>query len=274
MPNQANYPITLIPGSVYQRPQRLTAADLALLQQGTTQVILGTNPKDVTEIFVYNPDSTFAGHVTLGFNDPSMTLTTLVDNTGAYELVNVDFKAVGNIMGLEAGRYAVTINFFQDWVGSENTYQLYIQAISPDRTELQLYPVNVTSQSMQDTYTFITPSVPPEYANALIDQVFGLDLNPNESSSISLELTEAGLEAIYPNTIDRIDYANLQTVFVNLFSTIMSASLEQSLANMAADGFNYTVTQPDLMAYISGAIASTLYQLEQMNQVDPRFQFV
>lgn len=273
MPNQADYPITLIPGSVYQRPARLTAADLALLEEGSEQIILGTNPADVTEVWIYNPDSTFAGHVTLKYNDIGMTLTTLIDNTGAYELVNLDFKEIGNICGIEAGRYAVTVNFFSDWVGSEEGYQLYIKTISPDRKELQLYPVNVTSQSMADTTTFLTPSVPPEFANALIDQVFGLDLNPNPTASISAGNTLAGCEDIFPDTIQRIINAGLQQKFIDLFGTVMTASLNQALANLGADGFNYHVTQPEINAYISGAIATTLFQLTNTNQVDPRFQF-
>ena len=277
MANQANFPDPLN-GTFLQRPERVAAKDLNLLHPDEQQILFGTTDADNVEIYVYNPDGTIAGHQTLGPTDVALTLTTLVDNTGTYELLNVDMKDVCNRMGMAPGRYSFVCNFLRDEVGSEAGYKLYISQISDDRTELQLIPITVTPQTNSDFAEWINPSVPREFAAALMVQLFGFDISGSGQNSITPSLVAGKLNELTPLTAggysitDRINYAQAGNAYTAMMSTVLSRTLSVSLDLLAADVYNHNVQQAEINGYIQSASLSVMRGMVTSGEIDSRFE--
>jgi hypothetical protein len=271
MPNQANFPDPLN-GTLFQRPDRIAKKDIVLLNPDYQQILFGTTANDVVELYIYNPDGSFAGTYIIPVNDTALTLTTLVDNTGTYELLNVDMHEMANRIGVGPGRYAMVLNFFRNEVGSASTYKLYISQISDDRTELQLTPAQVTVQTLKDMYEWVTPSVPRIAANAILDQIFGGSINSGSLvDTVTPDKVQAVLETDIPGSTARITYAGAQSAYNALVNTVVSQSLQMALNLLAADSGNFYIQQGDLNGYIVGAIQQTISLLTQQNLIDPRF---
>jgi hypothetical protein len=277
MPNQANYPDPLN-GTYFQRPERVSAKDLNLLHPGQQQILFGTSVNDNVEIWIYNPDGTFAGHQTLGPTDTALTLTTLVDNTGTYELLNIDMKDVANRIGIAPGRYSFVGNFFRDEVGSEAGYKLYISQISDDRTELQLRPVQRGATYDSQSYDWVVPGVPREFAAGLMIQLFGADISGSVEHSLNPSFIAEILNAITPLTTeglsvtDRINYAEAGNAYTAMINTINSRALTEALNLLAADVTNNYIQQIELDKYIQKALLTVMYAMVSANEIDPRFE--
>jgi hypothetical protein len=273
MPNQANFPQELN-GSFFQRPERISLKDLALIKHSKQQILFGTTNRDNVELYVYNPDGSFAGHEIVYATDTALTLTTLIDNTGPYEVMNVDMKDLCNRLDIPPGRYAMVCNFFRDEVGSENGYKLYISQISDDRTELALTPVDVTSGSLKDLYEWVTPSVPREFAALLVEQLFSVDVN-TQPNSASFEITPdkvvADMEKYNVDTIERLNYSGTRTLFDQTVNLLVRETINVTINLMAADVFNLNVQKIEIVNYINTGLIQALHTFVQQNKFDPRF---
>lgn len=270
MPNQLNFPD---PISSFDniRPSRLASIETNLFQVGIKQVIFGTNVNDRVEVWIYNSDGTIDGHITLNATDTALALNTVVDNTGAYEFLNLDMGDLIRKMGIEQGRYAFVANFFRDEVGSENGYKLYIETISDDRTELRLFPVQVDNPTLRDIYEWVVPSVPKLEAQALIDQTFGKSLNFSVNETLNSSNITDALVALIQDTLDRILHANAIEQYNNTLILILERTYTNLLENMAKDVNNLNVQEADLEFYLTKALSDTIRQLRDQNLIDARF---
>jgi hypothetical protein len=272
MPNSLNYG-TPLENTLHQRPDRLQPADLKLIQFNKQQVLFGTTARDVVELWIYNPDGSFAGHVNLGPTDSALHQATLIDQSGPYEILNIDFRDVGNRLDIQPGRYAFVANIFRDEVGSEKGARLYIATISDDRTELRLEPVAIDDAILSDIFEFVVPSVPKLIAKGLIDEVFGLSLNPDNQARLSVGMIEGGLDVMLPGTMDRVERANIRGVLENLVITVLGNTYKGALDLMAADVTNLNVQQIEIENYLGKALDAVIYSMQQSGEIDPRFTF-
>lgn len=241
---------------------------------GQKQVLFGITERDVVETWVYNSDGTIAGHLNLFPADTALSLATLVDQTGPYELLNVDLVDAMQRMEIQPGRYAVVMNFFRDEVGSEAGYKLYISDISEDRTELQLYPVQVTGDVIRDLYEFVAPSVPKTFANGLIDQFFNKSQDAQFSERISWERFVAELDAQLDSTQSKVQYAQRENSLWNLYTNIVERAYPLALDNMAADVRNTSVQQIELETYIMSAVDAVIQSMISAGEIDPHFSLI
>lgn len=293
MPNQVNYPDPIPVPYIEYRPERLSEEDRNLVQNRIDQILFGTSERDYAELWVYDSNGGIAGHVNLNVTDPAISLSTIVSNTGAYELLNIDMTQAIQTMLVESGRYGFTANFFRDEVGSEyiddtapelgSGERLFITDISDDRTELRLSPKTVTPKIVQEIYEWVVPSVPKLYAQALVDQTFGESL-PTDSNDTTIAVPEeeilsaskvmAALNALNPDTEARITAAGA----TNSFNTMVTAMVEEigilTLELMAADPSNKNVQEEDLLGqlgYISEATAAVIHKYQSAG-IDARFE--
>jgi hypothetical protein len=271
MPNQLNYP-TPLDSTYYQRPSRLQDVDRALLEESNQQVLFGRSTKEVVELWVYNPDGTFASHVNLKYDDPALTIATIISPTGPTEVLNIDMKNLGNRIQIQPGRYAMVANFFHNEIGSEDTYKLYISDISQDRMELRLVPVTQTAQTFAEILDFMTPSVPRIYAKGLIDQAFGKAVEGNEPRTITAPKIGAEMNVVFPDTMFRISAADAQQVYENLVYVVMTRTHIQALNLMAIDYLNERVQSIEIEQYVTSALEVVLYAMNQSGEIDPRFE--
>lgn len=270
MPNSLNYgsPLT---NTLLQRPSRITPADIRLLRMGEASVIFGTSDRDVVELWIYNPDGSFAGHVNLGPTDENLRQATFVDQTGAFETVNINLKNVAKALDIQPGRYSMVANFFRNEVGSEKENKLYIADISDDRTELRLVPVEVTPEIVADLFEFIVPSVPKQFAKGLVDQAFGKTVE----APVEDVLTQPDVEAeLGDSVLTRIQHSESGDAFVILLSTILQRTYLATLNLMAADVRNFSIQQIELETYIQKALHAVIYGIGQSDEYDPRFRLV
>jgi hypothetical protein len=269
MPNKLNYASEI--GKVtYQRPSRVTDVDLNLFADGHRQILFGTTNNDVVEIWVYNPDGSFAGHLNLGPTDEALALVTLVDNTGPYEVLNIDMKQVAQTLGIQPGRYAFVANLFRDEVGSETGHKLYISDISDDRTILTLTPVEQSSELARQMYEFVVPSVPKLFANGLIDEMFGRSLDFRSDEIITIE----GILAQMPDVLGKLQYAGVYGIFASLLQTILNRVYIGVIDLMAADVMNLNIQQAELEQYVEKAMDLVIYDMTQRGEVDPRLSLI
>lgn len=266
MANQLNYPTPLVPSSV-QRPSRLFARDEKLIRSDTRQIIFGTNDRDVVELWIYNPDGSFAGHLNLGPTQDALSLTTVIDQTGPYEILNLDMTYIANRTGLAPGRYAMVANFFRNEVGSEDGYKLYISDISQDRTEIQLYPVSPSNEVLKDIFEFITPSVPRQYAKGLIDQFFGQSLDAMENERVTLSSIDAQLNSLIPESITRLQNADLYDLYSTAINEMLTKAYALTIELLADDVKNLNVQQIEIEQYIMRSFEIVIENIQKSGQL-------
>jgi hypothetical protein len=271
MANQQNYPEVLQNVS-NERPQRITNVDAEFIKVTDGQVIFGATDRDLVEIWIYNPDSSFAGHLNLSPDDTALGIATIVDNVGSTEVITVDLATVAQRTGLETGRYSFVVNFFRDEVGSEAGYKLYIVDISTDRTELRLFPVTPTLMSIKDIFEFVIPSVPRQFAKGLLDELFGQAVNAPTGTNIDATNVLQFLEADIPRTISKINFAGMSDTYSQMISTILNNTYITALNAIVADNKNLNIQHIEFDAYISNALQTVIADMKLRGQVDPRFK--
>jgi hypothetical protein len=269
MANQLNFSEELTGFS--QRPSRLTKSDLDLAQAGTKQIVFGTTNRDVVELWMYNPDGSIAGHLNISPMDTAVSLTTLVDNTGPVESLNVDLVAVAQKLALDPGRYSMVMNFFRDEVGSETTYKFYISDISPDRLHVQLTPVMISEAVQKDIYEFIEPSVPRVFSKALLDEIFGKAITSVPSNQLLFSL-DSLLETLSGGIHEKLRYANIDTLLEKTIKILLDRTYIVALNNLIADAKNLNVQRVELEEYVFQALSSVLYSMISTGEIDSRFK--
>lgn len=252
-----------------QRPSRLNNSDTDLFQTGVKQILFGANSRDVVEMWFYNPNGSLATHLTLPASSDMLGLNTVIDNTGAYEFVNLDMTSIVNTIGLEQGRYQMVANFFRTEVGAEIGNKLYIQDISPDRMELQLHPVQVDKDIVTEIYEFVVPSVPRTTAQGLIDLIFSK--TADQSRVVNADAISSELDLIIPNTSGRINNSNTYGSYTTMVDEIIKEAYQQTLDNMAADSNNLNIQEADLESYIRTAVQDIVRKYKDVYKIDPRF---
>lgn len=273
MPNQLNFPDKLQTQPL-QRPLRMSGKDLKLIRNENRQIIFGTTDRDVVELWVYNPNGTFAGHLNLGPTDQALSLTTLIDNSGPYELLNLDMTRITQKIGLAPGRYAMVANFFRDEVGSETGYKLYISDISADRTEVQLYPVEPTAEVIRDIYEFVAPSVPKQFAKGLIDQFFGQSLDATFQEQIEINKLNGQLNGQIAGTVQRLQNGGLYELYTQIVDDLLTRTYTQTIVLLAEDVRNYNIQQIEIERYIMDAFDLVINQMQQSGQIPHLIQLI
>lgn len=272
MPNQLNFPDKLPDKLILERPSRLASVDTRQFQTGIKPVLFGITERDVIEIWIYFPDGRIAGHITLPVYDPAIRLSTALDNTGAYEFLNIDFGDVIRRLALEQGRYGLVVNIFRNEVGSETGEKLTLEAISEDRTELRLTAARPTNSIMQEIYEFTVPSVPKLIAQGLIDQTFGqsLDALPEEQLDSDKVLLDADI--FINDTSARLKYANAMVAYEIMTITVLDRAYPIVLNKMAEDRQTRNIKEIDLERYMSEAIQEVVRDMRDRGEIDNRFE--
>jgi hypothetical protein len=271
MANQQNYP-ELLQNSSNERPVRITHADSEFVKIGDKQITFGTTDRDLVEMWVYNPDGSFAGHINLNTSDSALGVATIVDVAGPTEIVTIDLEQVALRMGLETGRYSFIANFFRDEIGAEDGYKLYIVNISTDRTELRLYPVSPTVESAKDIFEFVVPSVPRQFAKGLLDEVFGQAVVAPASSSIDGHNIAQNIELSNSGSLQRITLAGATDKYNAMISNMLHDTYVNTIKALEIDVKNLNVQQTELNAYVSNSLYLAIYNMQQKGQIDPRFK--
>lgn len=275
MANQSNYP-DKINSLIDLRPSRLTSQDFNFLSNGKKSILFGTHPKDKIELWLYNPDGTFSTHANIPLSNDSLGLSTIVDNTGAFEFLDMNLQKIANLIGIEPGRYSLVANFIRDEIGSEETYQLSIQEISDDRTELKVTSTIVNESVQKDICEFITPSVPKVFAQALVDQTFGVASQqttlPDELLTVDVIVSE--IHSLISQFIQRSNYANADVDLQNMLTTVITRTRTEVINNIVKDIDNLQVQQTELIQYVIDSLVKVIYDMKQKNEIDNRFEII
>jgi len=271
MPNQLNYADPIAIPYIGERPDRITQVEKGFVSNGYKQILFGTSPKDIIEIWVYNSNGELTAHSNIETTSDILSLTTLIDNVGSFEFLNFDMGKLIRSLSVGSGRFGVVFNFFRNEVGSENEDHLYVAEISDDRAEVKLRIKELTSSVLTDLAEWVIPSVPKLEAQGLIDQVFRKSVDFTEQESVSPIKILGDADLILSNTSARIQYANALETFESMIFTIMDRVSQASLDKMAEDINNLNVQDEDLIKYISEAIEEVVTEMILRNEIDSRF---
>lgn len=272
MPNQLNFPDQIPVPYINERPERISQTDRSLSRVGTKQIVFGTTERDHAELWVYDTNGAIAGHINLFPTDDALSLTTLVDNTGAYEMLNIDMGKAVRLMTIESGRYGFVANFFRDEVGSEIGDKLYISDISDDRTELRLYPKRINDRILREIYEWVVPSVPKLEAQGLIDQTFARSVDFTDEEALNPNKVTADLDRIINGTSARIQYAQAERNYEDMVIKVIELAGNRALIKMANDTANRNIQEADLQNYIREATGEVIRELRDRGEIDPRFE--
>lgn len=269
MANQFNYEDELVRG--FQRPERIRESEAFIISLPPKQVLFGTSLSDNIELWFYNPDGTFAAHTTVPAISDNLKHTTIVDQTGAYEFLNINLQKIGLELNLAPGQYNLVANIFSDEIGNEAGEKLYISKISPDRTELQLRPVNVNQDTKDQIFEFIVPGTPRQFTKGLIDQIFGQSLDKTPGSFITQDEIKINIDQADATALERIQNSNANDIYTQTVQTVLSLAYNNVLELLATDIQNRRVQKSELEGYIRTALTKTIHDLNSSNSIDPHF---
>jgi hypothetical protein len=272
MPNLLNFPDRLPDKLVEERPSRISKSETSEFQTGNKQILFGTTPWDVLEIWIYFPDGRIAGHTTLSVTDPAIKLSTSIDNSGAAEFLNVDFGDILRRLNIEQGRYGLVINIFRNEIGSAENKPLTIETISSDRTELRLSARIPDEKTLREIYEFVVPSVPKISAQGLIDQTFGVSLDVQENERISEKLVLMYLNEIFADTEQRITLSNSSSSYKKIIDYLLKEVRSAIIQKIVDDRYNRNIQERDLIIYLNFALDEAITRLKESGEIDNRFE--
>ena len=282
MPNQFNYGNPIV-SFEHQRMFRLTPDDQSELEIGEKINLFGSNDKQNIEMWFSNPDGSYAGDILLKVTDPDIGLVSVPDTDGQqYEYLIFNLEKIVERIGLKPGRYSVSVSVYQDEVSSADAdSKLTLMEISPSRTEVRLRDIDGGLST--ELYEFVIPSVPRIYAKALLDQIFARSvggLEEGEYIDVGTDVTWSSvvlsqiLSLYTPNVTERIIQAQATESYRLTLDEILRRTYYYALDSLANDYLDMNVQSDQFRKYIADALDKTLNEMEQREELDPRFDFV
>lgn len=277
MPNPLNFGSDIVTLTA-ERMFRPSPADESITARGEKTNLFGTSMDDNVELWFYYPDGSYAANLRLSPQNDALSLSTVLDSTGAYEILNLDMTKVILASRLPPGRYSMSAYFYRDEVGSLNGERMLINAISNSRTEVRLTPAQPSATLLTDVYDFVVPYVPKLYAKALLDEIFAKSLNfaPDWTESLNaLEIGNALNTQGAPNTTTKIARAHGVDSYTTLIDVIRDRTYAVAVQNLAdfakLDG---NIHYSELETIVRDALETVLNDMVSKKEIDPRFQLV
>ena len=268
MPNDQNYTTENTRDWIQYRPSRVNQSDSQLIENGALSLPFGLSDKDNVELTLYTQDNQLVYYNVLSGASPSniFTQTMYKDDSGTEHYVlnfNINNAIAGNV--IQPGRYIAVINILRDEVGSYNGYRLYIDKISPSRTEARLVIAHPDDVSLNDLYEFIEPSVSRLEAQGLIEQTLR-GTTDGLSTTIAEQLANQAIyryfdsQATEVNSVNaRLREASLDTWLDDYINQIIPLIRDRAIDIMASDKKNINIQVEDIMMkYIAPAIQQIL----------------
>ena len=326
MAHERNFPDGILDVPNF-RPRRVSEQDRTLIQDQTRpgsprelDIVFGQTSKDVVEIYIVDELGDNIAHVNLRPSDPALRLVAFTDDPAntvgigqdrTPDVLQIDLvtvlKRLGPINpdtdepeGLPPGRYSIAVNVFRDEVGQEAgpiERKLYISDISPSRTELRLTPAFSNGRIVSEINEFVEASVPRFVAQAIIDQAFGISLDPfvddvlfsvENIDFLTFEREIARLDAARSRTDEfttenRLNRSELETQLLTAFDLAIPLSRDKILNELAAqleksdkEGAppDLYIQDAELQTFIRDGVAKALIELVSTGGLDPRLQLI
>lgn len=157
-------------GAIYAR--QYDSTDLNLILTRAEYSLLVPNDATSIELFVFDSNLQFVA----GDHDISRYTDIYTSNNDIYFDINVVLTA----LNINQGDFKLFINYHKNIVGDYDTVPLYIDQISPDRTELKININPSIVSSIARTYSGRT-----ELADALLKQISDLFYNNTDTRGFS-----------------------------------------------------------------------------------------
>ena len=299
MPNQINYPEKLT-NLQHVRPSRIADDDLTLItaqsEDGSSiesNIVFGQTLSDVIELYVYDELNNIVAQINIRPDDKALRLIAFAPDQQAGvgqdespDFLQIDLVDILGRLDLSVGRYSLAMNYLRDEVGGQeggNETKLFITDISPSRTEIRLQPVRSTDKIVGEIREFIEPSVPQFVAQALIDQTFGVSIDPIvavETITLSKFSRQLAVFDAQSNTTgslsvsSRLDRASLAGDFYADFDISLSLIRAKALDILATKASDLQVQDNELQRIIEQATRQVLIEMVTVGEIDPRLQLV
>jgi len=315
MPHERNFPDGILDVPNF-RPRRVSEQDRILIQDRTSagaprerDSVFGQTARDVVEVYIVDELGDNIAHINLRPDDPALRLIAFTSDSQVgigqdqtpdvlqIDLVNVLQRLgpldpeTGEPEGLPPGRYSIAVNIFRDEVGQEAggiDRRLFISEISPSRTELRLTPAFSNERIVGEINEFVEPSVPRFVAQAIIDQAFGVSLDPfiddvpfsvESIDFVTFEEELARLDAVRGRTdefttANRLNRSALETQFLAAFNLSIPLMRGKILDELAQQINDLQIQDAELQNFIRDGVARALIELVNTGGLDPRLQLI
>ena len=299
MANQDNFPEKLT-DLQHVRPSRIADNDLALITAESPEgdsiernVVFGQTLRDVVEVYVYDELNNIVAQINVRPDDPALRLIAFspdqqagVGQDQSPDFLQMDLVDILGRLSLPPGRYSLAINYFRDEAGQQeggNETKLFITDISPSRTEIRLQPVRPTDEIVGEIREFVEPSVPHLVAQALIDQTFGVSIDPIELTEtitlpkFSRELAALDVDAGTTGSLSvasRLDRADLAGDFYADFDISLRLIRDKALDILAKRASDLQVQDRELRQIIEQATEQVLIEMVTVGEIDSRIRLI
>jgi len=285
MPNTKNFESELFS---YYGPKFTTSRIIAdrkddLLEIETPadfpEAILSNN----IELAIYSlADNSLLAYEIIPNSNGAVKVQTLQYEDGTFRrLLFIDLAKVTGIT-LPSGRYSVTLNFFQDEIGTNINKPLKISRISTSNTEVELKLTNTDLQP--DIEKFAIPRINVEYIYPVLAQIF----NQPESDEEDIPTSPAKIDSssIYQNFAtgsgdvflkynfddDDNEFLGINTIAQRVLDLAYPNAVEQ-IDNQILSG-STSFTEDELIKYVVSAIDDAYeYALKDEEDNPQRYRF-
>lgn len=145
----------------------------------------------------------------------AVTVQRLQYTDGTRNLLFIDFSKLTELV-VPIGQYSVSLNFFQDEIGSYDNRSLSISTISPSRTEVELTGPDVTELN-----EFALPSINSVWITDVLKQAFnqtGSVIIPTNNDSLTSASIGAQLPAGMATQIDQYNFEGVYDIAQQLLN--------------------------------------------------------
>ena len=111
----------------------------------------------------------------------------------------------------------------------------------------------------------------PEFAQALIDQVFGASLSSTPNNTITVDKVLARLDA---DTLTRINYSQTKDILIALINSLVPNIRTRVLDLMANNVDDIQIQDSELQQFIADGTDQILSETINSGQVDSRFLLI
>lgn len=281
MPNQYNFrtDVTNITEPRFTASRVVSVQDQSILLE-TIPASFGFEDLDNIEVHLYSdPANNLIVSTIINLPEDIDVIKSHVvfyENQTFKNYIRIDFTKLFENKNLiiPSGQYRMVLNFFSNEIGSYNDRKLFVQTISPSRTEVELsyYPtqsISTRRANENELREFVQKSFDKPVAAGVTDKIFrsGVRLDdPTEGVTYESLVNNIEIESIdqtFDNTIQLVKNLNLEEVFSQQLESFI-VSLYDDIVNEINLNGDRRIQEDEFQTFVNDVIERRVEELQSV----------